>query len=56
MVNLATDPSYRDILRQCRAMLNQFGQAHADPLVAQMLADNTKPLPFKAEVTSRQKE
>jgi arylsulfatase A-like enzyme len=50
-IDLATDPKYREILLQHRALLARFGQEHRDPLVAELLADQVKPLPFRS--TSR---
>ena len=49
MTNLATDPEHRVILLQNRELLAHFGREHHDPLVAEMLADNVKPVPFTAE-------
>jgi len=45
-VNLATNPKYRDVLLQHRELLRQFGQEHKDHLVAEILAENVKPIPF----------
>ena len=51
MNDLATDPKYRDILLQHRALLARFGKEHHDPLVAELLADNVKPIAFSAKAT-----
>lgn len=48
MVNLATDSQYRKILLQHREWLDQFGKENHDPLVAYLLAENVKPIPFAA--------
>lgn len=45
-VNLALDPKYREVLLRHRALLERFGREHNDPLVARLLADNVKPVPF----------
>ena len=45
----ATDPDLRAILLQHRELLARFGREHHDPLVAEMLADHVKPVPFTAE-------
>jgi len=45
-VDLATDPKQREVLLQHRALLAQFGEKHHDPLAAQLLADDVKPIPF----------
>jgi len=49
MVNLAADPQRRDVLAQHRELLARFGREHADPLVAELLADDVKPIPFSAD-------
>jgi len=46
--NLATDPSYRKVLLDHRELLTRFGKEHNDPLAAELLADNIKPIPFTA--------
>jgi arylsulfatase A-like enzyme len=51
MVNLATDPAHRKTLLQHRALLTQFGEEHHDPLIAELLADDVKPIPFDAAAT-----
>jgi len=48
MVDLATDPKYRKVLLEHRELLVRFGQEHKDPLVAELLAGNVKPIPFTA--------
>jgi arylsulfatase A-like enzyme len=49
MNNLATDPNYRQVLREHRELLTRFGKEHNDPLVAELLADNVKPIPFTTD-------
>jgi choline-sulfatase len=46
MTDLASDARYRDVLVQHRALLARFGKQYQDPLVAELLADNVKPIPF----------
>ncbi|HOX01400.1 MAG TPA: sulfatase-like hydrolase/transferase [Candidatus Paceibacterota bacterium] len=46
VVNLAFDPKHRGELLRHRALLERFGREHNDLLVARLLADNVKPLPF----------
>jgi len=48
-VNLAPDPQYREVLLQHRELLARFGQEQNDALVAELLADNVKPIPFSNE-------
>jgi arylsulfatase A-like enzyme len=48
MNDLATDPKYREILLQHRELLARFGREQNDPLVAELLADDVKPVPFTA--------
>lgn len=48
MNDLATNPQFRPVLLEHRELLARFGQEHADPLVAELLADNVKPIPFAA--------
>lgn len=45
-INLASDPKYREVLLQHRALLGRFGREHADPLVAELLRDDVRPIPF----------
>jgi len=52
MINLATDSNYREVLLRHRALLAQFAKEHHDPLVADLLADNVKPMPFAANDSS----
>lgn len=47
--NLANDPKYRKVLLEHRELLARFGREHNDPLVAEMLADNVKPIPFSPQ-------
>ena len=53
--DLAADPKYRDVLLDHRDRLARFGTEHNDPLVAELLADNVKPIPFATDAagTSR---
>jgi len=44
--DLATDPRYREVLLEHRALLARFGVEHKDALVADLLADDVKPIPF----------
>lgn len=46
--DLAGDPKHRDTLLQHRAMLARFGKEQNDPAVGQLLADDVKPIPFRA--------
>jgi arylsulfatase A-like enzyme len=45
-VNLAEEPKYRQVLREHRARLADYAQAHHDPLVAELLANDVEPRPF----------
>jgi arylsulfatase A-like enzyme len=45
-VDVATDPAYRHVLLEHRALLRQFGDTYGDKLVAELLADDVKPRPF----------
>jgi choline-sulfatase len=47
-VNLAADPAHRAALLEHRELLARFGREHKDPLVATLLADGVKPIPFPA--------
>jgi choline-sulfatase len=49
MNDLAADPKFRDVLLAHRELLARFGKEHNDPLVAELLADNVKPMPFTAD-------
>ncbi len=46
MNDLATNSSYHDVLLEHRRLLARFGEEHHDPLVAKLLADGVKPIPF----------
>ncbi len=46
MVDLAADPKYREVILQHRAILARFGREQNDPLVAEILSDDVKPIPF----------
>ncbi|MCY2950445.1 MAG: sulfatase-like hydrolase/transferase [Planctomycetota bacterium] len=46
--DLAGDGGYREVLLAHRRLLAQFGQTHKDPLVAELLADDIKPMSFTA--------
>jgi arylsulfatase A-like enzyme len=48
MNDLASNPEYRKVLLEHRALLARFGAEHRDPLVAKLLADDVKPIPFTA--------
>ena len=50
LVDLAADPKYRSVLLQHRELLSRFGQQEKDPLVAELLADDAKPIPFPLSV------
>ncbi len=47
MVDLASDPGYRDIVNEHRERLRQFGQQQGDALVETLLADQVGPRPFE---------
>jgi arylsulfatase A-like enzyme len=49
--DLAADPTRRQVLREHRAILAQFGKEHNDTLVTKLLADDVKPIPFTAQTT-----
>ena len=53
--NLATDPSYHEVLLDHRELLTRFAKEHKDPLVSELLADNVKPIPFPAGDSSSRK-
>jgi len=44
--DLAADPKYHDVLLAHRELLVRFARDHSDPLAAELLADNVKPIPF----------
>lgn len=44
--DLAADPAHRAALLEHRALLARFGREQGDPLVAKLLADDVKPIPF----------
>ena len=46
MSDLATDPAHREVLLGMRERLRRWGAENKDPLVAAMLADDVKPVPF----------
>jgi arylsulfatase A-like enzyme len=50
--DLAADPNYRQTLLSHRELLARFGRDYKDPLVAVLLADNVRPMPFAAGATS----
>jgi hypothetical protein len=50
--DLATNPEYRNVLVEHRALLAKYGQQHNDPLVAELLAKNVQPRPFTAEANT----
>ena len=47
--DLATDPKYREILVQHRELLRRFAGEQHDPLVAGLMADDVKTIPFPAD-------
>ncbi len=51
--DLATDPQYRPVLLEHRALLARFGREQNDPLVAALLADDVKPMPFGPETAQQ---
>jgi hypothetical protein len=46
MNDLATDPEYRTVLLEHRALLAKFAKEHKDPLAAELLANDVGPRPF----------
>jgi len=48
-VNLAKAPAYRQVLLDHRELLRDFGKAHHDDLVEELLADDVGPRPFVTE-------
>lgn len=56
MTDLATDPNYRQILLEHRELLARYGRDYHDAEVADMLADDVKPIPFKVENKPAPKE
>ncbi|MBM3333379.1 sulfatase-like hydrolase/transferase, partial [Candidatus Sumerlaeota bacterium] len=53
--DLAADPKRGNVLVAHREILARFGREHNDPLVAELLADNVKPIPFTAEASPKPK-
>ncbi|MCU0782753.1 MAG: sulfatase-like hydrolase/transferase [Verrucomicrobia bacterium] len=51
-VDLAADPRYREVLLRHRELLRRFGHEHNDPLVAELLADQVKPIAFPANAAA----
>jgi len=51
--DLAADPEYRNILLAHRGLLARFAREHNDPLAAELLADNVKPIPFTDDASPR---
>lgn len=47
--NLAVDPAYRSVLLEHRKLLAEFGEKYDDPLAAELLADDVKPIPFQGQ-------
>jgi len=47
--DLAADPKAREVLLAHRELLARFGREHGDSLAAELLADDVKPIPFKAK-------
>jgi choline-sulfatase len=54
--NLAGDPAFRKVLIEHRALLTRFGKEQNDPLVAELLSDDVKPIPFTPQGASERKE
>jgi choline-sulfatase len=50
--DLAADAEYSDVLLKHRELLSRFGTEHSDPLAAELLADNVKPIPFAVDTNS----
>jgi arylsulfatase A-like enzyme len=46
MNDLAADPKYRKDLLEHRELLARCGREHDDPLMAELLAGEVKPIPF----------
>jgi len=55
MNDLATDPGFRDAILEHRQLLSQFGAKHNDPLTAELLADDVKPVPFPSNPPEKKK-
>jgi choline-sulfatase len=53
--NLAGDPAFRKTLLEHRELLTKFGKEQNDPLVARLLADDVKPIPFTAGDVEKRK-
>jgi choline-sulfatase len=53
MNDLAADPKFRDVLLAHRELLARFGKEQNDPLAAELLADDVKPMPFTADDPAR---
>lgn len=53
--DLAADPNFREVLLAHRDLLARFASQHNDPLAAELLADNVKPIPFTAEASAKPK-
>lgn len=49
--DLARNPEYRPALLEHRELLRRFAREHADPLVAEMLANDAAPRPFPPTAT-----
>jgi choline-sulfatase len=54
--DLATDPNYRKVLLEHRAILAKFAGEHNDPMATEILADDVKPVPFKSAPPKKPKE
>ena len=52
--DLAANPKYRDVILKHRGLLARFGKEHNDTLVAELLADEVKPIPFAAATLKRE--
>lgn len=53
MTDLAADPAHREILLEMRGRLLRWGVENHDPLIAAMLADDVKPVPFATVATPK---
>lgn len=53
MVDLASDPAYREIVQEHRERLRRFGEQQGDSLVAKLLADDVGPRPFERITRTR---
>jgi arylsulfatase A-like enzyme len=54
--DLAADPKHRAVLLRHRELLARFGADYHDLLVAQLLSDDVRPIPFAADILLRRPE